>query len=421
MKTILFISGESRNDALGAAGRAHRPMFEGLGYELIEVNFATSEAQEQLNQAIRAGSIEFAFGVMGMGADIGGITSDGKESNLWEGIHVPFISLFGDTPAYFFDRHVIPNAWHAALYFYPEHYDLRMRLPRSNAGIYGLVPPIPFNSIEKRDVDFRQKERGKLIFLKNGNDPAKLVQFWRNVMPPDAFVTIADMAGNLADHVASDMGYDIDALVTQTFMDKGWDISEFLNLRLFFVAQLDDYLRRIKSTMMGKVLAEFPVEIRGFNWEHVDFSRGQARYAPGLDYAETRKEILGSLGIVDMSPNTQRAPHDRPMRAFGLYTFCLTNHQKFFSDGYENSSQFSFRFQEDDLRDRVADVLAHPKQYVELGVDVAEQYRKRHKPEDFGSYMIETAGHIRLGCGPRPQGIQDYFVWPPTKVGASCD
>jgi hypothetical protein len=274
---------------------------------------------------------------------------------------------------------------------------------------------VPFDMVEKKEVDFRKKENGKLLFLKNGNDPEKLLRAWREAMPAATFITLTDLAGELVTGINTEIGYDIDALVSAYFLDKGWDIREFVNLRLFFVAQLDDYLRRIKSTMVADVLADFPVEIHGYNWEHFDFSRRRATYVPGGDYTQSRERIIGSLGLVDMSPNTQRAPHDRVLRAFGLCTFCLTNEQQFFKEQFTESEKFTYRFDKEHLAARVADVLAHPKQNVELGLAVAEKFRQHHRPQDFAQFMLDTAAHIRLASGARPAGLQDFFVWPPAK------
>jgi hypothetical protein len=113
-----------------------------------------------------------------------------------------------------------------------------------------------------------------------------------------------------------------------------------------------------------------------------------------------------------MSPNTQLAPHDRPLRAFGLCTLCLTNEQRFFKEQFTNSAMFSYRFEKDHLAAKIADVLAHPKRYVELGLDVAERFRQRRQPHDLAQFMLDTASYIRLGSGPRPAGLQDFFVWP---------
>ena len=416
MSCVIFISGRSMNDALSAAGRMHRELFESLGHDFVFMNFAEAGAAEQLSKTIREQSIELVYGAAGGGADMRGATPDGKELNLWEAIRVPFISLKGDSPAYFFDRHVMPSPWHACLYYFPEHLELRRRLPLTPA-LYGLVPPMPFDIAGKKDIDFRRKEKGKLLFLKNGNDPEKLVQMWRDAMPAATFIALTDLAGQLVSGINTEIGYDIDALVTAYFLEKGWDVSQFLNLRLFFIAQLDDYLRRIKSAMIADVLADFPVVINGFNWEHFDFSGRRATFVPGGDYTQSRQHIIDSLGMVDMSPNTQQAPHDRAMRAFGLWTLCLTNEQRFFKDQFANSEAFSYRFESEHLAAKVADVLEHPKRYTELGIEVAEHFRENRHPRDFAQFLLDTASHIRLASGPRPAGLQDFFVWPPTKQG----
>jgi hypothetical protein len=415
MTAVVFLSGQSGNDALGAAGRAHRPLFESLGHDFVELNLGHPGARELLSKTIREERIEFVYSAVGIGAEMRGTTPDGAEVNLWEGIAVPYISVNGDSPVYFFSRHVMSSPWHACLYVFPEHLELRKRLPLTPA-LYGLVPPIPFDMTDKRDIDFRKKASGKLLFLKNGNDPEKLVRIWREAMPAPTFIMLSELAGELVRGINSEIGYDIDAFVTTYFIDKGWDISQFVNLRLFFVAQLDDYLRRIKSTMVADLLADFPVEIHGFNWEHFDFSDRRATYVPGGDYTQSRERIVDSLGLVDMSPNTQRAPHDRAMRAFGLCTLCLTNKQRFFTEEFVDSELFTYTFDKESLREKVADVLAHPKRYVELGLDVAEQFRRSRRPEDFAQFMLDTAGHVRLACGARPEGLQDFFDWPPRKL-----
>src|SRR5690606_16485239 len=129
-----------------------------------------------------------------------------------------------------------------------------------------------FDLTEKCDIDFRQKESGKLLFLKNGNDPEKLVLMWRDGMPAPTFLALSDLASDLASDLSSERGCDIDATVCAYLRERGWDVEEFTTLRLFFIAQLDDYLRRMKSTLVADVLADYPVEIHGFNWEHMDFS-----------------------------------------------------------------------------------------------------------------------------------------------------
>ncbi len=350
-----------------------------------------------------------------MCTDLVGATPDGRQVNIWEQLGIPLITFFGDSPAYYFDRHIVPSSLFVCLYGFDEHYVLRKRLPKVN-GLIGTPPKLPLDVTAKEAIDFSAKERGRLLFLKNGNDPQKLLIAWRDHLSPSVFAMLADLASELVDKIATPLGNDIDSLVCKYFTDKGLDAETLPKLRLFFIAQLDDYLRRVKSSSIVELLLDFPIEIHGYNWEHIDFSGKRATLVHGGDYTKSKPLIERSLGLLDMSPNTTSAPHDRPLRAFGMYTLCLTNEQQCFTEQFVQHDTFTFRFEGESLQTRVADVLAHPKRYVELGIEVAESFRKRHSGRDFGVFIEEAASVVRLAWEGRPGGMQDFFVWPPQKL-----
>jgi hypothetical protein len=228
---------------------------------------------------------------------------------------------------------------------------------------------------------------------------------------------LTDLSSQLTDRMGVDATCDIDATLQAYFQDKGLDIEEFATLRLFFIAQLDDYLRRVKSTSIAEVLKQFPVEIHGYNWEHVDFSGSRATYVQGGDYTASKQWIQDGLGLIDMSPNTTMGPHDRPLRAFGLHTLCITNEQEFFKHHFPDQyAEFSFKFDGDSLESKVADVLARPKRYVELGAEVAATFRKQFDSHTFRQSIVEIVDCLRLANGGRPANMQDFFVWPPRKL-----
>ena len=415
MTTVLFLSGQSMGDALGAIGRSCSKTFEDLGFEFLEINFGQPNAVDHFNSILKSRKVEVAFSFVGMGTELLADTSDGKQVNLWEGFGIPFISLFGDTPAYFFNRHVVPSSNFACYYAFPEHYALRKRLPAIN-GIIGTLPPAPLDVTPKREIDFAAKEGGRLLFLKNGNNPKQLLDTWRDATPPAIFEMLADLAAELVGNISSPLGNDIDRVVCQYFLDKGLDVEAVPKLRLFFIAQLDDYLRRVKSTSIAELLMDFPIEVHGYNWDHVDFSRKRATLVRGGDYTKSRSLISSALGLIDMSPNTGGAPHERVSRAVGMHTLCLTNQQRFLSEHFPQYEAITFSFDGESLKAKVADVLAHPKRYVEYGAEFAEAFRDRYPAKAFGRLMLDTAAAIRLTHGGRPAGMQDYFDWPPTKL-----
>jgi hypothetical protein len=416
MARVIFLSGTTMGDSLGEIGRSQKDVYASLGYDFDEVHLSQSDWPALLDRALAKRNIECVVAFMGMGAEMPGQTPTGDSVNLWDGMGIPFISLFGDTPAYFFDRHVMPSARCASLYAFSEHYALRKRLPQIR-GLLGVMPPVPLDAVANSKVDFAAKERGKLYFLKNGNDPEQLLETWRQALSPTMFLMIMDIATDLASDLASERGCDIDSQVTEYFRGKGLDVETLINLRLFFVAQIDDYLRRLKSTFIARTLLDFPIEVHGYNWEHVDFSGKRATLVPGGTYGQSRPLILNALATLDMSPNTSSSPHERVSRAIGMYTLCLTNEQSFYKDELPGFEDCLYRFERDSLRGKIDDVLTRPKQSVELGRVMAEAFRAKFDPEGAARRILEAASCVRMAQGGRTHQMQDFFVWPPTRAG----
>lgn len=415
MSLVVFLSGETMNDALGAIGRSYASMFDELGHDFVEIRLADPDSFARADALVRKGNVELLLTFVGMGLPAVARMQDGKEVNYWRAMNVPVISLFGDTPAYFFDRHVMPSEMAASLYAFPEHVEFRMTLPEVR-GLLGTTAIGPMDVEARGGIDFARKAKGRLLFLKNGNDPDALMSAWRESLPLRTFLMLCEIAEDLAARMASDPVNRVDLAVDRHCKARGMDIGALPKLRLFLVAQLDDYLRRIKSTLIAKALMDFPVDMYGHNWDHLDFSGRKIRFHDGGDYTNSTALIRDSLGIVDMSPNTGRAPHERPRRAFGLYTLCLTNEQAFFNDNVAHASDFSFAFDPDSIRDKVSDVLSHPQRYVDIGIAAAESFRERFAGPRFGEQLLDIASALRVGCGPRPGPLQPYFGWPPATL-----
>jgi len=412
MGKVVFLCADTTGDALGGAGRARKRVLEALGYEFIEMNLNTPGALQRVHGMLQDGGIDFVFTFVGLLSDLVLKTKDGDSVGAWFTYGVPFISLQGDSPTYFFDRHLGPRDIGAQVYAFPEHLALRKRLPKV-PGLMGISPLHSCNPVPLADMDFAAKRQGKILFLKNGNDPKKLVEIWRNALPPQIFKRMMELADYLATNVADTVGNDIDSLVFTYLQGQGVDIEDCINLRLLFVAQLDDYLRRVKSTMMAEALLDFPIEIHGFNWEHVDFQGRRAKLVPFADFNTSDGLIRNSLAQLDMSPNTELLPHERTARAFDAFTVCLTNEQRFFRDNFSQHADFSFRFEVESLQNKVADVLANPARYVELGVELGTEFQQRYPGENWGLFMQEMAALLLANNASGMSGHQDFFTWPP--------
>ena len=249
MTAVVHLTGSSMADAVGGIGRSYRAVFEKLGCEFIEVNLLEKERAPQQLHGLRQKSVAFAFSFMALGADILAHVEGGKSINIWEALCIPFISLYGDSPSYYFDRHVLKNSGYVALYGFPEHYEFRKRLPNIN-GLINTCHPAAIDVVDKGAIDFRKKAAGNIIFLKNGNDPKKLAAMWKLSLSPKINAVLQDLAHELTVRMNDKATNQIDDLVIRYFKDRNIDITSLNKLRLFLVSQLDDYFRRDRKSVV---------------------------------------------------------------------------------------------------------------------------------------------------------------------------
>lgn len=420
MSSVVFLSGMSQGDVLGGIGRSFSAQFKTLGYEFVEIQLTDKQDSIAiLKNALLKYRPEFVFSYVGIGLNLSIKNKNGHIENLWEAPGIPFLTIFGDSSVYFFDRHVMPSTNFAGIYGFPDHLALRKTFPKTE-GLICTIPPVLVDAVKQEEVDFRKKREGNIIFLKNGNDPGRLTKTWRETLPPAILQPLQDIASQLANNLNNATVGQINNAVTSYFMDKDIDIAHLTKLRLFLIGQLDDYIRRVKSTFIVRALLDFPIQIHGTNWEHVDFSSGRAILVNTCNFEKSRQLIAESLGSLDMSPNTSLAPHDRVMRALGHYTLCLTNEQEFFKKEVPKHKSMTFRFDKHSLQGKISDILSNAGRCVEVGLDIAETFRRTHPLEAAVGRLMDIAELVRMNQMPAlPSGYPEFFVWPPESLSSA--
>lgn len=409
---VLYLSGMTRGGTLEGIGRAFAPVLKEMDIELVEISLFDLDPLLRLLQGPDVSSIRFVLTWAGMGMDISAQHKDLK-INVWKEVGIPLITLHGDSPCYFFDRHRVPGNEFISLYGFAEHCEMRTRLPHRNGPI-GIALPTLLDELALEDMDVQLKRHGTLLFLKNGRNPAAIRQMWVSGVTPRVRQALFELADELEHHLDDATHDRIDDAVTQYFTQHGIDIEQLLNLRLFFVAQLDDYVRAVKCTCMAEWLMDFPVEIRGNNWEHLDFNGKKAIYIDDCNYVDSIRLIRNSLGMIDLSPNTASMPHDRVARAYGSHTLCLTNSGQSFTRALPYGNELTFSFDKESFQSRVAGLLADKSAAVDKGIAVTEAFKKLNPPGQAFERMLNYAAFARLDrTKGRLPGLQDFFLWPP--------
>jgi hypothetical protein len=412
---VLFLSGTTRGGTLEGIGRAFAPVLKQMDLELVEISLLKPDPLLPLLQSPDSLKIRFVLSCAGMGIDLS-VQQNGQNINIWQETGIPFVTLLGDSPSYFFDRHTVASNHFISLYSFAEHCELRRRLP-GRKGPIGILPPILLDQIAPENLDLQAKREGTLLFLKNGKDPAEIRKMWVAGTAQQVRRALFELADELERCLDCASGNRIDDMVTQYFIERDFDIERLVNLRLFFIAQLDDYIRAVKATRMVEWLMDFPVQIRGNNWGHIDFSGKKATYIDDCNYVDSIQLIRNSLGTIDVSANTASMPHDRVLRAYGSCTLCLTNGGQTFTAELPYEDELTFSFNKESLQSKVAGLLADKSSAVDKGIAVAEAFKKLHPPERAFERMLGYAAFARLDQAKTYlSGFQDFFVWPPKKI-----
>ncbi|GAB4057519.1 hypothetical protein GCM10028811_04350 [Uliginosibacterium sediminicola] len=403
---IIAFAAPSQGGALKSHLLENLKPFEDLAKSTVIIDLSQDGWLDELIVALRE-PVWFAVSHFGAGEVVS--LADGQVINPWLDGCVPFLRIYGDLPAYFPFRHLQGFNNSVNVYAHPEHYDFFVK--RMSAPILSMcMDTCLFDERPESDVDFLKKAKhGKLIFLKNGNSPVALKSYWLRHLPKKISTVLMLLAESLDG--ALDVSVDLYECVCDAFAESKISIHNNHKLIFFMCAQLDDYMRRVKSNMLANVLLDYPVVIRGANWSHVDFSGKSAIYDPGCDYEGSRSLIDDALAIVDMSPNVLKAPHDRVLRAAGRYTTFFSNKQDFYLDNFCFHEKFTFNFDVESIRERIEYALLNAQDVVEMGREQAITMRKLLTTRDYVEGILGAVDTSVMINSARPVGTQDFVLY----------
>lgn len=372
------------------------------------LNMLDKEDRAQL-PALLEKPLWFAMSHFGIGQDFT-ISRNGKEFNLWEYFGIPFLRVYGDLPAYFPDRHVRRFRNTINNYYDRSQVEFYKRWFR-NGAICSVLPPVIYNPLPLDEVDVQAKLAGKIVFPKNGNSPDQLIDYWRSSLPRSLAACLESIAEECTAKDQINRMPVLDERVLAHYRNRGIDLEADPMIVCFLVAQIDDFIRRVKSTLIVRAIMDLPVVIRGRFWEHLDFHGKRAVLDPDSDYSRTAPVIDRAPAVIDMSPNTLATPHDRICRAAGRGTAFLTNRQDFL-DVFERPGSFSFDFEVESIRACVEYHVEHPQQAVELGFEQARIFRQAYPEEKYAEALRSVIQLAAFRMGERPPGTQNYVDFP---------
>lgn len=412
--TVVVLSDSGRNDAINGMMRALAAVMEQRSFDVdyFDVGTCTPEDWARLVTLLSSGIVKFAVTYLGIAQDLS-IKRKGAEnsSNAWEAFSVPLIKIHGDSPAYYLQRHSDTPSTSINIYASEEFLEFRRWALPDTRCISAVCEPCLISDTPRQSIDFPRRARGRLVFLKTGGNPAELTSLWRQQLAAPICNQLFELASEIKAAALKPGGFSLLRFVLDYFASRQIDTTGLGTTVRLYVAQLDDYLRRLKATLVGQTLLGFPVLVQGSNWDHLDWTGAKAQFvAPGT-FQSLEAIFQNELGIVDMSPNVYTSAHDRMWRAAGTYAFALTNKSAWLENLLPELNACAYEFNEDSIEASVDRVLRHPADCVALGERYGEVFRSRYPAEAWVDRLVVLADLARLQGAAQKPALQPYFVW----------
>ena len=411
---VVVLSGQGGNDAINGLMRCISELLDESGYTVhfYDMARATPDDMSRLATLLAGGTVAFAASFLGIGHDLEARPQGAPGPvNVWDYTGIPLLKLHGDSPAYFLERHGDVPASGVNAYYFDEHLAFRQWMLPASSSIAAMVDPYFASDTPLSSIDFAKRRHGTLVFVKNGGDPRELMALWPRQLPETISDQLIELALEIEKPGLRAGRFLIHEFVVDYLDSKRIDTHALRPLVRLYVAQLDDYLRRVKSTMIGRALLRFPVTVQGAGWDHVDFSRAKARHAPPLDFGASETVYQNELGIIDMSPNIDGGAHDRMFRAAGAYAFALTNKCSWLEKVCPELNARAFEFDEASIASSVERALAKPAECTALGEAFGKAYRRHYSRTGWVDRLSALADISRIQSANYKPALQPYFVW----------
>ncbi len=386
---ILSITGASAYDSLNALLSMLAGHWTQVGAEVVQVNLSARNWPDRLSRVLGSFRVEFGVCMSGAALDIAG-----SAMSLWNRMRFPVFCLHCDHPAYFASRHRDLPRNVVLGYMFRDH----ALYQRDHVKAANLVTSVHLGIPDLLTADPDMSSSPRVVFAKTGNDPRELETRWREL--PMVEPLIRDTLDEVG--LGSCQAYP-DA-IRRVASAHGLELQPFDRLTRFLIVQIDDYVRRRKSTAIANAIRRFPVDVYGASWDHIEREGARARFHGSVDYATLSTAISGAAASITMNPNIELSAHDRFFTALGAGVMPISDSNAFIRENFGGLAPYTFGFEDGSIEAAVERVFARPADAVEIA--------RRTKQEMIDRFpQGETARHIR-DCAAIAEYLDFSFVAP---------
>lgn len=397
MNVILSLTWNSAYQSVRGLVQHFAAPWRAAGLELVELDLSAEGWVAQLQELVNTRRVAFVFCTSGVGAaiEIGG-------ENLWTKLKLPVFSLLLDHPAYFAKHHQTQPQGTVLGYMFQDHAQFQAQAVRAQNAVMSLhygIPDLP--------VAPPSEGRPKVIFAKTGNCPDQLAQSWREAPKAERILHDALDALGLTRNGNAHVGA-FPEVLAQVCAARNLFLPAFSQLQRFLIVQLDDYIRRVKSTAMVQAMLRFDVDIYGRGWDHIETGGARARFLGAVDYVEVERQLTGATASLTMNPNIDHSAHDRFFTALGAGIMPVSDQNAYTARNFPELAPYMFDFRPGSLEAVLERLFAAPQAARELALATRTRARAAHGIEAAAMDILWTMQSAAVAAVPRE--VQKFFV-----------
>jgi len=327
-----------------------------LGFEVERIELTKPECIEKLINLLKSGQVYFAMGLSGIGQDLY------IENNLiWEEYKTPFFNWCCDHPCYYPSRHKIQSSWVLHGYVFPDHAKYANEFFNANGMTFQSHLGAP-KKVEIENIGKVQTVRNnRILFTKSGTDISAIEARWQSF--PHITKSILFSAKEELLYKSTEDAFS----VIQNFAsEQNIYLSPTNSFLLSLMQELDAYVRGWRTNLVMQSLMDFPIDVYGKSWDHVNWSDARgAKYKGPIELQSNLRILPEYLGCLSINPFIQDSTHDRVFYSIAENVVPISDGNRFSKNKMPQLDKYSFQFDRESIVSSVENLLGNPTEALE--------------------------------------------------------
>ena len=346
----------SAYDSLGGLLEQMAQEMVAMGHRVVLFTAGGQDWPNRLASLLQQGDVAFALSMSGIGIDFV-LPAKGL---LWEAAKVPMFNWSCDHPCYYPSRHGIRSRFLLHGYVFPDHAQYNIRHLNPNGMAFAVHIGMPPRSLFAAAPVPLAERNGRLIFSKSGADTNAIEANWRQRLP-----SVQQILFDAAEELFHRSTADFVPVLQRVGETQGLLLDGNNDLTLTLIRELDAYIRFRRSNLVVQSLLQYPMDVFGTGWEHIDWDGARAVFRGALTWRSALAQLPPYLGCLSINPLVEHSVHDRVFFALAAGVAPITDGNAFSRAHLPGLERYCFDFSPERIVQAVEAVLADPAEALD--------------------------------------------------------